>query len=172
MKFKIGETVWFASVDLRDEWITCPDCGGTGRVRVIFHDDSIVSVHCASCEGYPAPSGMLRIHKRVPCAISITLDGRRPSRGEIRWHATDGRIVEENYLFSTEEEAITFAKNQIVKMGIDELDERLKKYRETRNWAWNASYHKSEIKQALQSIEYHTAKLNVASLKMKKERKS
>jgi hypothetical protein len=43
----------------------------------------------------------------------------------------------------------------------------LNKEKDTRTWAWNASYHRREIADAKKRIEYHAAKLAVASLKSK-----
>ena len=35
-------------------------------------------------------------------------------------------------------------------------------YKDTRSWAWNATYHRGCIRQAEKDLEYHRAKLAVA----------
>jgi len=58
-------------------------------------------------------------------------------------------------------------------MGADadraEREKIATKEKDTRTWAWNASYHRRQIKDAKRQLEYHTAKLNVASLKAKEK---
>ena len=40
------------------------------------------------------------------------------------------------------------------------------KEQQHRSWAWNATYHRKCLKEALRQVEYHTAKLNVAETKV------
>jgi hypothetical protein len=46
------------------------------------------------------------------------------------------------------------------------------KEKPTRTWAWNASYHRKEIKRCKESIEYHERKLAAANLKARSEKAS
>ena len=44
-KYEIGQDVFFASFSSHaSEYVTCPDCGGTARLRVTFHDETTVSI--------------------------------------------------------------------------------------------------------------------------------
>lgn len=64
-KFKIGDTVWHATFGMTETWVTCPDCGGTGRLRVTFHDETQVSIECNRCgPGYEPPTGRIKCWDR------------------------------------------------------------------------------------------------------------
>lgn len=51
--FAIGETCWHASPDWFKQPETCPYCGGSGKVRVVFHDETTVRATCYSCLRHP-----------------------------------------------------------------------------------------------------------------------
>ena len=51
IKYKIGDHVWRAGFGSTDNYVTCPDCAGTKRLRVIMGDESVVSIACAGLLG-------------------------------------------------------------------------------------------------------------------------
>jgi len=170
MKYQIGQQVWRAGwTQVIENHITCPDCGGTGRIRVTFHDETQVSIDCQRCgPGYNPPRGYLIVHDRKPAAMSTTITGVEiENSNAVIWKTADCYQVEEQNLFDNEADCLNRAKAMAEEADKEEQDRVYNKEKDTRTWAWNAQYHKREIKEAQKKIEYHTAKLNVAAIKAK-----
>jgi hypothetical protein len=171
MKFEIGQKVWLALWDSTTNYVTCPDCGGTGRIRVIHHDDTMMSVECAGCQsGYDPPKGYLKVYDRHAKAELVTITGVHVSNGKIEWRSDRSWLMEESDLFETKEGALTRAVEKAAVADKEDRDRIQAKEKPTRTWSWNAHYHRREIKKARRQIEYHEKKLAVANLKVKPEK--
>ncbi len=171
VRFKLGDGIWIASWSTTQDSVECPDCGGTGRLRVTFHDNTTVSVECRNCQrGYDPPSGRIRVFNRAPDATFGYVTGFEMRDGTIEWHTTAGRYADDAKVFATEAEAIDHARAMCAEADEGERAKIAAKEKDTRSWAWNASYHRREIERAQKSIAYHESKLAVASLKAKAER--
>jgi hypothetical protein len=171
MKFEIGQEVWRCAFEMTTNHIQCPDCTGTGRLRVLFADDSMVSIECRNCaSGYEPPRGYLTVHDREPFAKLVTITGVEIDDGKTRWRTNDSYRVDEAELFLTEAEAFDAAKIMAAQFDEAERQKILQKEKDTRTWAWNATYHRNCIKRAQKEIDYHTKKLAVASLKAKEDK--
>lgn len=173
MKYEIGQAVWIGDFSpLAPTHVTCPDCGGTGRLRVTFHDDTQVSIDCRNCApGYDAPTGKVVIYQNAARARQAVVTGMEMRDGKTRWHV-DGtsnsyRIVDEEDVFDTEEAALAWAEQKSAAYIKEQRDRISAKEKDTRTWAWNASYHRKQIKEAQRQIEYHSSKLAVAAIKAK-----
>jgi hypothetical protein len=70
-------------------------------------------------------------------------------------------------VFDSEQEALEYAKALRDAHEADERRRILAKEKDTRSWAWNATYHRKRIKEAEKQIAYHRSKLEVAALKSK-----
>lgn len=82
-RFEIGQSVWWASFEPEEEQYPCPDCGGTGRLRVLMHDDTMVSIECDTCKrGYEGPKGYLTVYRRRPRAVNTVILGLETSAGK------------------------------------------------------------------------------------------
>jgi len=168
MKYQIGQQVWRASWTTTENYVTCPDCGGTGRIRVTFHDETQVSIDCQRCTyGYNTPTGTLKVYDRKAIAVPTTIIGMEVDGGKLKWKTNDCYQVDEVDLFDNEADCLKRAEVMAVEADAQEREKIQKKEKDTRSWAWNAQYHKREIKEAQKKIEYHTAKLNVATIKAK-----
>lgn len=172
MKYEFGQQVWWATCQASENWETCPDCGGTGRLRVTFHDETQVSIDCRNCaSGYDSPSGRVRWFGRVPEARKITISGFEFTDGNASYHSFFGQgsyyRIEEDALFATEAEAMEHAEKLAAEHDAAERAKFLTKEKDAHSWAWNASYHRNCLKRAQKEAEYHTAKLNVAKIKAK-----
>lgn len=173
MRFEVGQEIWIGDFHpLAPGYVTCPDCGGTGRLRVTFHDETQVSIECRNCaSGYDAPTGRIVVYRQEASARRAVICGFENAHGKTRWHV-DGsdcsyRIVDDEQAFEVEADALAWAKTR---EGQHEEEQRAKierKEKDTRTWAWNASYHRNCAKRAQHDLEYHTAKLNVAKIKAK-----
>lgn len=168
MRFEIGQDVWRATFDSRDAAIICPDCAGEGRIRVILADDTKLSIGCELCRyGYDNPTGRVRIYERTARAEPTHVTGVEINGQETRWRVWESYIVDDGDLFLTQAEALTRAEEIAVVAAQEELARIGRREKPTHTWAWNASYHRKQIREAQRQIEYHTAKLNVAKIKAK-----
>lgn len=171
-RFKIGDLVWLALFDARDAYVSCPDCGGTGRLRVTFHDETTVSIECRNCMyGYDPPTGRVKVYERTPKAEAITVTGLELTAVGATYRLGGGlshwRTAGEEDVYATEEDAVVRAQALADEATEEERQRVFRKERDTRSWAWNASYHRTAIKEATRQLGYHTAKLTVAALKEK-----
>ena len=160
-----------ASWESSEHYITCPDCGGTGRLRVLFHDDTMVSIECAGCSaGYDPPTGRIKVYDRRASVMQVTITGVEVRDGKTEWRTDRSYIVDEADLFETEEGALERAKVRAAEADQEERDRISQKEKPTRTWAWNAHYHRREIKEAERRIEHHKKKLAAANLKARIEK--
>ena len=170
---QIGDRVWVWDFSNHaPDYVECPDCGGTGRLRVIFHDDTQASIECRNCSsGYNPPSGKIIIYRGMVSAKQGCITGISIESDGLKYTGEDFYGRSEAEVFDTKEEALAAGNVRQEEYQQEQKDKIAKKEKDTRTWAWNASYHRNQIKKAEKDIEYHTAKLNVASLKAKVERK-
>lgn len=173
-RFEIGETVFFATFSAHTSvYVECPDCGGTGRLRVIFHDGEEVSIDCQNCAlGYNPPSGRVLVYKNKADVEERVITGMEIDGEEVRYksrhHEGYYNTLDADRVFNSREEAEVKA-DELHKEFVAEQEARIfKKEKDAKSWAWNASYHRNQIKDAQKHIEYHTRKLNAANLKVKK----
>ncbi len=169
MRFKVGDTPWWATWDNTETSVECPHCGGTGRIRVTFHDDVEVSIPCENCSrGYEPPTGRVTAWERTTNVRRVTIKGFEFRDGVMKWQTTGSYTIEDTNLFETEDDAKARADALAAEAVAHELEQIGKKAKDERSWAWNASYHRKEIKRCEQSIKHHTAKLSAANLKQRK----
>jgi ribosomal protein S27E len=166
MKFEIGQHVWRATFMIRQNSVECADCGGTGRLRVLFHDDTMVSVECAGCSrGFERPTGRIVTYDRTGRAEPDVITGVEIEGGKTRWRTANSYRVDETDVFATEQEALERAAVLAAEYDAAELARIATKEKPTRTWAWNAHYHRDCIKRCEREIERHKAKLTAANLK-------
>lgn len=171
MKYQIGQEVWFATWAPTKTYVECPDCAGTGRIRVLMADDTMVSIECAGCSrGYEPPTGYIQVYNRQPRAKHTTVIGVEIRDGKTEWRTTETYCADDGDLFDNEADALERAQEKAAQHDREERERIAQKEKPTRTWAWNAHYHRREIKEAQRRIEYHTAKLAAANLKAKQER--
>jgi len=169
LRFEIGDTAWWAHPNSEETTVECPDCGGTGRIRVILHEEDEVSIDCDTCKlGWMAPTGRISCYDRTPAATVVTIKGFEFRDGIIKWQTTASYIVDDDRLFYNKEDAVECCKAIAEAMDKVERDRIFKKEKDTKSWAWNAAYHRKCIRDAKKKIEYHTSKLEVANIKQRK----
>lgn len=174
-KFQIGDQVWRPTFESSVEWVTCPDCGGTGRLRVTFHDETTVSIDCQNCSvGYDPPTGKVKVYVRRPEAHQGVISGIEVEPDKVTYRL--GRGLHSSWL--VEEDALSidhdgaFEKAVALAREADETERRriLEKEKPARTWAWNARYHRRCIKDAQRNLDYHTRKLAAANLKVRADK--
>lgn len=178
LRFAIGDSAWHAAHRRHEKKVSCPDCGGTGRLRVIFHDETVVSIDCENCSrGYLPPTGQIATYDAAPYVEQVRIGGFEVGPDGVTWKVNmsggEGGYsyigVRDEELFDTEDAAKAYAEVLAAQAAADESKRMAAKEKAARSWAWNASYHRKEIKEAQRRIEYHTQKLNVAAIKAKEQ---
>ena len=111
------------------------------------------------------------MYERRPRASLETIVGCEIEGEKIEWRTNETYRVDETKLFDNEEDCMAAAREMAAQFDEEERKKILTKEKDTRSWAWNASYHRREIKEAQRRIEYHSSKLAVASLKAKEHKK-
>ena len=138
-------------------------------MRVIFHDETIVSIDCGNCSrGYDPPAGRVLLYSNKADVEEVTITGMEVEHGkETTYRTVNNYRIDEDRLFITSTEALKKA-NALHANYVEEQKSRVyKKEKASKTWARNATYHRNLIKRAHKDIEYHTAKLNAANLKKK-----
>lgn len=167
-RYEIGERAWRATFESSESFVICPDCGGSGRIRCLLHDDTMVSVDCEGCKrGYNPPTGRIHVYDRAPRAVLATITGMEITEGKVEYHTADSYRVAESEFFDSESAAMVAAVKIALQADRDERDRIAQKEKPTKTWSWHVHYHRRAIREAQKQIEYHTGKLNVASLKAK-----
>jgi len=166
-KFNIGDTAYYAHAGQTQIWIVCPECLGSGRLRVILGDDSEVSIGCVCCErGYEGSLGKIQTYQYRGVVEPVMIRGVETElhgeelREEYKFSGCYSSKAEN--LFATKEGAAIRAEELIKEYEAEETKRLRHKEKQTKSWAWNVSYHRRQIKDARRQIEYHTAKLSVA----------
>jgi len=165
-KFNIGDTVYHASAGQENVWITCPECLGSGRLRVIMGDNSEVSIACVCCErGYEGSPGRIRSYQFLSQITEQEVTGiesRISGEGSSVRYMCGSWSAEEKDVFATREDAAARVTTLISEHEIEEVRRLRCKEKQTKTWACNVSYWKSEIRRAKETIARCEARLAVA----------
>lgn len=162
-KFNIGDTVYMAEAGPEQVCITCPECAGSGRLRVILGDSSEVSIACVCCErGYEGSPGRIHTYQYTSRTSWHEITGVEERLGQPTRYYFGCYSSEETNLFATQEQAMERATTLAADHAAEET-KRLK-YREKQHktWAWNVSYWRSKIRHAKEEIARCEARLAVA----------
>jgi len=173
-RYKIGDTVWHAHAGTKDKWITCPDCFGKRFLTVTLGDDSQVTIDCTACfSGCDTPRGMVKTYSYEANVRSVVITGMeshmKEGKEQTRYYFDRCCLADEDQFSDTKEGA----EDRAVELATDharEEEARLAmKHKDTRSWAWNATYHRGCVKRAERELEYHRVKLSAALKHKKKE---
>lgn len=167
--YNIGDKVWYARRQSKEEKVTCPECFGKRYLTVILGDDSKVIIHCAGCSstGYEEPRGYVTYYKQdigvelvTICKVEIYHD-----HVEYGFDCVPGishHIAKDTDLFRTKEEAEVRAKELAEEWNKEQLAKIHRKEKNHRTWSWHVYYHRQEIRRAKETIEYATKQLDAA----------
>lgn len=168
IRFQIGDPVFVATFEAHETWIECPDCAGTGRIRCMLPDDTMVSIECECCRrGYEGPFGRLLVYERKPFVCETVISGIEMREDGIEWRTRCSYLVKDANIFASRDDAMRRAEEIAAEQDRAERERIATKEKNTKSWAWNVHYHRREIREAEKRIAYHKAKLAVASLKAK-----
>ena len=162
-KFNIGDMVYHATAGQEHIWITCPECLGSGRLRVILGDDSEVSIACVCCErGYEGSPGRIQTYRFEGNATERTITGMEVRQGQPTRYSVGCWSTEETNLFATRREAGDRALVLVQEHEAEETKRLKYKEKNYKTWAWNVSYWRSQIRHAKEEIAHCEARLAVA----------
>lgn len=166
IKYAVGDTAWWPTFGLTETSVECPDCGGTGRLRVKFHDDTEVSIGCANCgPGFNPSTGRVKCYDRLAEVKLVTISGMEISEGKVEYRTSNSYRIGPDKLFDTQAEAQVAAEALAKEYDREEREKIFKREKDGKSWAWHATYHRRQLKRAEKDIVYHTKKLNAANLK-------
>lgn len=162
-KFNIGDTIYFARAGQETIWITCPECLGSGRLRVIMGDDTQVSIACVCCErGYEGSPGKIQTHAFRASPEQKTITGIEVSGygdNQITLYTCNGWSVDEKNIFATLEEAWIRAVTVVTEHEAEEKKRLGYKEKQFKTWAWNVTYLRSGIRKAKEEIARYEDRL-------------
>lgn len=166
--YKIGDKVWYAQIKSSEDKVLCPDCFGKTYLTVILGDNSQVTIECAGCKrGYNEPDGYVFYYKRVVAVSLVTIERMEIEKDKIEYGFNGCYRTDESEVFIDKESAEKEAARLTEELNKEELAKIYRKEKNNRDWAWNAHYHRDCIRRAQHDLDYHTAKLNYAKIKVK-----
>lgn len=127
-KYKIGDSLYVASPERQNHYIACPDCGGTKFIRCLLLDGTEVTVDCEGCSsGCNPPSGQVVAHDWVSKIKLMSITGIEVNQGkpvEYKVSMCSGsyRILREENLFRTEEEALARSLEIAAELNVAEQE--------------------------------------------------
>ena len=168
-KFQIGETVLVASYANVQKWAECPECNGDKFVTVKAGSNPPVDIDCETCkrnrdwtDGFSA--GVVPYNESEGKVTETQIKGIDVDGTDIEYRTTDHHIYKEEQLFNYgDRDGATREAFRLAAEATAQEGERIKqKVKPNNTWAWNAQYHRGEIKECNRRILYHTAALEVA----------
>lgn len=169
-KFSVGDVVYYADAGIEKKWITCPDCMGKKYLTVILGDGTTVTIDCVTCSaGWEPPTGIVYTYE-YSGGVKRSIVGGMEIKGDKIEYLLDvcGDINgccsyrREKEVFASPDEAKEKVAELVARHEKEERERLARKEKPARKWAWNATYHRNQIKQLTKEIEYHTAKMNAA----------
>ena len=165
-KFQIGDIVYQAYAGQEQIWITCPECCGSGRLRVILGDDSEMSIPCVCCErGYEGSPGKIQTYQFLSRATEHVVTGmelRQNDEGLQVRYSFGCYSSEASKVFATRDEALQRAEQLVIEHQAEETKRLKYKEKQHKTWAWNVSYWRRGIRKAKEEIARYEARLAVA----------
>ena len=174
--FNIGDTVYRARTGQDHVWITCPECLGSGRLRVIMGDDSEVSIYCVCCQyGYEGSPGKVQTYEFGGHVEGGTITG-------VNSHMQDDELTlsysfngfgeDLKNLFATQDEARGRVAALLFEHAAEEIKRLKYKEKQHKTWASNVAYYRSTIRRAKEEIARYEARLAVAPKNRKDQKEA
>lgn len=163
MEFEIGDYVWLAKTEWKEDKLPCPHCFGKKFLTVILGNDERVTIDCECCrQGYLGSQGTLAVGQ-YRADVSFERITRKEQRaGEDVNYSVGGYSIKQNDIFILKEDAQARASEMASDNRADEMRRFYAKENSARTWAWNATYHRNNVKRLKQELAYHESKLDVA----------
>jgi hypothetical protein len=170
-EYKVGDKVWYATFDQREERVPCPVCYGNKKVVVVLGNGEEVQVDCRYCEvGFEGSKGWVKEYTKLPRAEyrmidKITIEEDMGTR-QFEFQS-DRYLLKPDQMFETEEEALKYAEVMAEKENQAKVDKP--KFKDEKTYAWNAGYHMKAAKRNREEAEYHENKAKICKSKAKEK---
>ena len=167
--FSIGQIVFKATYRRTEKLVTCPDCLGSRRVKMVLGDGTELLIECGGCDpdGYRASTGTIKQYDFAVQVKSYTVTGVNTRANAVSYELDNFggsyHTGTESDVFATADEAQAFGDSLRAEHEADENKRWMSKTKDAKSWAWNASYHRKCIKQAEKDLEYHRGKVQVCA---------
>lgn len=169
MEYNIGDKVWHARIQWVQDYLPCPHCFGNLYLTVILGNNEQITIDCECCRnGWMGSQGKIRVGQYRADVHLCTVDRKEQSMNKIEYRV-DGYIVTENEIFINKEDAQVRASEIALEQRAEEMQRFYNKEKNDRNWAWNATYHRNNVKKLSQELAYHISKLDIAKIKSKEK---
>ncbi len=172
--FEIGDVVFMSDYGKHETFVTCPDCQGSKHVRVILGDNTEIIIECGGCDpgGFQPSTGMIRQYKYKTCIRKHKVTAVKIMADRVEYDLDNfgnGSYYTGNNdnVFATEDKAIVYGELQKAKLETNENKRLMGKTKDTKSWAWNATYHRNYIKKLESELEYHRSKVEICTARIK-----
>lgn len=167
--YKVGDVVWYATFEQREERVPCPVCYGNKSVIIILGNGEEVQVECAFCNrGYNPPSGYVTEYVLLPRAEQRTITGRRieevSGSEEVEYRSSNYCLYPDR-MFDTYEDAIVCATEMAEQDKIKK--DNNPKYKNEKSYTWNAGYHLKSAEKARKDVIYHEERAKICKSRSK-----
>lgn len=167
-KYALGDTVYRGSYEREEHYITCPDCGGTRRILVTLHDGTTITVECGGCYpgGCEPSTGRIKQVTMNCRAKAHTVTGVNLRGDSVQYQldadaAGNYSLADEHELYATREEALAAADLNRTAQEAEQNKRLMAKTKDAKSWAWNATYHRRQIKTLERELASHREKVQI-----------
>lgn len=169
-RFDVGDTVYYAEAESVHKHIICPDCAGKKYLTVILGDGEQVTIDCVTCKrGYEPSMGVISTWEYKGMVKQSIVAGLEVRGNKIEYLVDVSGDINGCYscrrkedVFATYEEAEKRVDVLVKQHQAEEQKRLMSKDKPRHSWAWNATYHRREMKRSLKDAEYHKMKIEVA----------
>ncbi len=170
--FRIGDQAWVATTQREELRLVCEDCAGERFLTVVPANGKPVTIDCTGCSvGYEGPRGYVITHTFQASVREVTItkvaeqvDHVGPT---VEYGSVGGYVHRSEDVFKTKDAALARAAFLADQHTRETRKQLRAKEKPTHSWAWNATYHRQQIRDAEKSLAYHRGKLDVARVHAK-----
>ncbi len=170
-EIKLDDLVYVATYGCKQKQIKCPHCLGTRYCTVIIATGEKFTVDCGTCSrGFDGSAGTITDYDYTPEVKKVRINRIEMRISGNEYYSEDGYVYDRSKVFLNEEDAEREAQKITAQAIVEQAYKISTKQKDTKSWAWNASYHKKNIEKAHKDIAYHSAKLDAAKAHIKEEK--
>lgn len=172
-KYNVGDVVFIAQAGPTETFVTCPDCCGKATLRVILGDETQLVIPCETCKhGFGGSTGRMQTYEYKANISKIAIEGMEfggsePTRYKYNMSGGGCNLGDESDVFPTEQAAQERADELCQTQAGEESARLLRKTKNAHTWARHVTYHRRQLKRAIEDTEHHEKMLGIAKEKAK-----
>jgi len=176
--YSVGDKVWVVKIRSTKEEIPCPVCFGDLVVIMILGDGTQVELDCNFCApGYSPPTGKVdnghyECTARPLCLVLTGVDQRRrDGKMDVTyWSGCNGYNADR--VGATQEEALELGAIEGAKINERKDLNLQRKFKDHKNYTWNAGYYMREAKRSLEEHHRYLKKARIMESKARPRKES